>query len=469
MTTTAIDQSRLEAFLGQVIGDGGAALSVLLTHLGDKLGLYAAMADGKPVDASDLARRTGTNERMVHEWLCNQAAGGYVTYDRETGRFWLPPEQAFVLANESSPALMQGGFDSVAAAYQSIGKELSAFRTGTGLTWGDHHPTLFGAIERFFRLGYQAHLVQEWIPAMDGVHEKLTAGARVADVGCGYGASTVILASAYPDSTFTGYDYHEPSVRSARERASQARVSDRVSFQVANATDITGPHDLIAFFDCWHDTADPLGRHGGPAGAGRCRVGAARRAGRRRPDRGQPAPVRPDVLRRLGPHVRPVLGQRRRPRPRRAGRRGTRPRTVRQGRLQHLPPCRADPSERGLPGQRLGERHAGLVFPPDRPAQPATRQSTIRQEDYDRGSSRRQLQPRRSRTRTPAIGPVAVLGATGQVGRHVVTGLAQRGQEFTAAGTVRFDDASIARALACNGARINGQDTDGVALRAGGI
>ena len=259
MTTTAIDEPKLEAFLGQVIGDGGAALSVLLTHLGDKLGLYAAMADGEPVTAADLAGRTGTNERLIHEWLCNQAAGGYVSYDRETGRFRLPPEQAFVLANESSPALMQGGFDSVAAAYQNIGKELSAFRTGTGLAWGDHHHTLFEATERFFRPGYQAHLVQEWIPAMDGVHEKLTAGARVADVGCGYGASTVILASAYPHSTFTGYDYHEPSVRTARERASQAGVGDRVSFQVANATDITGPYDLIAYFDCWHDTADPLG------------------------------------------------------------------------------------------------------------------------------------------------------------------------------------------------------------------
>ena len=164
-----------------------------------------------------------------------------------------------MLADESSPVLMQGGFDFVAAAYQSIGKELAAFRTGTGLAWGDHHHTLFDATERFFRPGYQAHLVQEWIPATHGVHEKLTAGACVADVGCGYGASTVMLASAYPDSVFTGYDYHEPSVRAARERASQAGVGDRVSFQVANATDITGPYDLIAFFDCWHDTADPLG------------------------------------------------------------------------------------------------------------------------------------------------------------------------------------------------------------------
>ena len=164
---------------------------MLLTHLGDRLGLYTAMADAQPIDAATLARRTGTNERLVQEWLANQAAGGYVDHDPATGRFRLPPEHAFALAVESSPALVQGLFDTVAAVYQRIERELEVFRTGTGLAWGEQHAELFEATERSFRPGYQAHLVQEWIPALDGVHDTLTTGGRVADVGCGQGASTV--------------------------------------------------------------------------------------------------------------------------------------------------------------------------------------------------------------------------------------------------------------------------------------
>ncbi len=257
--TPMIDGTALEEFLGQALSDAGAAVSVLLTHLGDRLGLYAAMADSEPVTAGELARRTGTNERLVREWLSNQAAGGYVTYDPATECFRLPPEHAFVLADESSPALVQGLFDLVAAVYQSIDKELGVFRTGEGLSWRDHHDALFTATERSFRPGYRAHLVQEWIPALTGMHEKLTAGARVADVGCGHGASTVVLAAAYPRSTFVGYDYHAPSIDAARQKAEQAGVAERVSFEVADASDISGPFDLIAFFDCWHDTSDPLG------------------------------------------------------------------------------------------------------------------------------------------------------------------------------------------------------------------
>lgn len=210
MTTPAINESALETFVDQAVSDAGAAISVLLSHLGDKLGLYAAMADSQPVTAAELAGRTSTNERLVQEWLCNQAAGGYVDYHPATGRFRLPPEHAFALADESSPTLVQGLFDLVAAVYQSIERELDVFRTGTGLTWADHHHMLFQATERSFRPEYRGHLVQEWIPALDGVHEKLTVGARVADVGCGYGTSTVILATAYPNSTFVGYDYHPP-------------------------------------------------------------------------------------------------------------------------------------------------------------------------------------------------------------------------------------------------------------------
>ena len=258
-TTPALDEAALEAFLGQAVTDAGAAVSVLLAHLGDRLGLYRAMADSDPVTAEQVADRTGTNPRLVHEWLRNQAVGGYVSYDPDAGTFRLLPEHAFALADESSPALIQGLFDLVAAVYQSIDKELDVFRTGTGLTWAEQHPALFPATERSFRPGYQAHLVQEWIPALDGMHDRLTAGARAADVGCGHGASTIVLATAYPNSSFVGYDYHAPSVVAARAAAEQAGVADRVEFVEADATEITGPYDLIAFFDCWHDTADPLG------------------------------------------------------------------------------------------------------------------------------------------------------------------------------------------------------------------
>ena len=259
MTTTTFDQSALDAFLGQATSDAGAALSVLLSHLGDRLGLYTAMADGEPVTPGELAGRTGTNERLVREWLSNQAAGGYLTYDPATGRFRLPPEHAFALADESSPAQVQGLFDLVAAIYQSIDKELGVFRTGTGLTWGDHHDGLFTATERAFRPGYEAHLVQEWIPAMDGMQDKLAAGARVADIGCGHGTSTTVLARAYPNSSFVGYDYHAPSIEAARGAAERSGVAGRVRYLLADARDISGTYDLITFFDCWHDTADPVG------------------------------------------------------------------------------------------------------------------------------------------------------------------------------------------------------------------
>lgn len=258
-TTPAIDESALEAFLGRAVSDAGAALSVLLTHLGDKLGLYAAMGDSQPVTAAQLARRTGTNERLVQEWLANQAAGGYVDFDPVTGLFRLPPEQAFALADESSPALVQGLFQTVAAVYQRIDRELDVFRTGTGLPWSDHHAELFEATERSFRPGYRAHLLREWLPALDGVHEKLVAGGSVADVGCGHGAATILLAEAYPNATVIGYDNHAPSIEAARKAAAHAGVADRVRFEVADATAITGSYDLIAFFAAWHDTADPVG------------------------------------------------------------------------------------------------------------------------------------------------------------------------------------------------------------------
>jgi SAM-dependent methyltransferase len=254
-----IDQEKLEAFLGQAVTDAGAALSVLLTHLGDRLGLYRAMTDGRPTTAEQLAAKTGTHERMVREWLSNQAAGGYVEYDPASQTFRLPAEQAFVLADESSPALAQGLFQMVAAVYQNVDKEEAALQTGKGLTWGDHHTDLFEATERTFRPGYSAHLVAEWIPALRGIAERLESGGTVADVGCGFGSSTVIMAQAYPQSSFVGLDYHEPSIERARVAAKNAGVGDRIRFEVADATQLSGSYDLIAFFDCWHDTADPLG------------------------------------------------------------------------------------------------------------------------------------------------------------------------------------------------------------------
>lgn len=265
MTTTPqldlaqVDMGAVEAFVGRAVTDAAAAVSVLLTHVGDRLGLYRAMADGTPVTAAELAAATGTTERLVREWLANQTVSGYVVRDPATDRYRLPAEHAVVLAEESSPVLVQGLFDVVAAVYQSIQQETDAFRTGTGLGWGDHHPSLFSATERAFRPGYQAHLVQEWIPALDGVHDQLTAGARVADVGCGHAAATVVLATAYPNSTFVGYDNHAPSLEAARAAAARAKIAERVEFRLADATSIAGTFDLVCFFDCWHDTADPLG------------------------------------------------------------------------------------------------------------------------------------------------------------------------------------------------------------------
>ncbi len=259
MTQVVVEERKLEAFLGRVVTDAGAAVSVLLGHLGDRLGLYAAMGDSEPVTPAELAARTGTNERLVQEWLANQSAGGYTTYDPETGQFRLPPEHAFALAVADSPVLVQGLLDMVVAVYQSIDRELEVFRTGTGLGWGEHHQSLFDATERAFRPGYQASLVREWIPAVAGLPDRLTVGAAVADVGCGRGATTLMLAEAYPTSTFVGIDRHAPSIQTARENAAKTGLTDRVTFEVADAIDLAGRFDLVAFFDAWHDTGDPVG------------------------------------------------------------------------------------------------------------------------------------------------------------------------------------------------------------------
>ena len=256
----AINEQKLEAFMGQAVGDLGAAISGLMVHLGDELGLYKAMAGAGPLTASQVAERTGCDERYVREWLNNQAAGGYVTYQADVGTYELPPEQALALADEDSPVFLPGGFAGIAAAWAGTPKFLQAFRTGAGVGWHEQDTRLFRGTERFFRPGYKAHLVSEWIPALDGVEEKLQAGANVADVGCGHGASTVLMAQAYPRSTFVGFDYHDASVDTARKRAADAGVSERVSFEVASAKDYPGGgFDLVTFFDCLHDMGDPEG------------------------------------------------------------------------------------------------------------------------------------------------------------------------------------------------------------------
>jgi SAM-dependent methyltransferase len=256
---TAINEDKLMAFIGKVVTDWGALASAPLVVIGDQLGLYRAMADSKPVTAEKLAERTSTTERYVREWLAAQAAGGYLVYDGDE-LYHLEPEQALALTDESSPACVLGGFESFTAAIQIAPRLAEAFRTGAGVGWHEHQPGLFRGTARFFRPGYAANLVSSWIPALSGAQAKLEAGGHVADVGCGYGHSTTLMAAAYPNSTFIGYDNHPASVDAARKQAADAGLSDRLSFEVADATDFPGADfDLITYFDCLHDMGDPTG------------------------------------------------------------------------------------------------------------------------------------------------------------------------------------------------------------------
>jgi len=255
----AVDEAKLEQFMGQFVQDMGAAASGALVAIGDQLGLYRGLADGGPATAAELAERTGTHERYVREWLLNQAAGGYVTWDAEAERWLLTEEQQLALVDEGSPAYVLGAFEVLQALYADAPKIAERFRSGDGLDWCDHDHRLFGGTARFFAPGYRANLVASWIPALDGVEEKLQAGARVADVGCGHGISTVLLAQAFPASTFAGFDYHAPSIEAARRNAAEAGVEDRVRFEVARADGFPGEgYDLVAHFDCLHDLGDPV-------------------------------------------------------------------------------------------------------------------------------------------------------------------------------------------------------------------
>jgi ubiquinone/menaquinone biosynthesis C-methylase UbiE len=256
----AASEAAVQEFVHKAFGDIGATLTASLVVIGDRLGLYRTLASG-PLTPAELAARSATSERYVREWCAAQAAAGYLTYESETGRYTLPEAHAVALTDEESPACVLGGFQGMTAATRATPKIIEAFRTGKGVGWHEHDANLFEGVERFFRPGYNANLVASWIPALDGVEEKLRDGAYVADVGCGHGASTIILAKAFPRAMFVGYDYHPASIESARRRASEAGVADRVRFEVASAKEYPGRHayDLVACFDCLHDMGDPVG------------------------------------------------------------------------------------------------------------------------------------------------------------------------------------------------------------------
>lgn len=253
-----MDETKLQEFMGKLVTDMGGAAMIASVIVGEELGLYRAMADGNPITADALANQTHCNPRLVREWLSAQAASGYVEYS--DGRFRLPPEQAMALADENSPVYVAGGAVVLASLFLDKDKVVTAMRGDGALSWGEHHPCMFSGTERFFRPGYRANLVASWLPALDGVTAKLMQGAKVADVGCGYGASTVIMAQAYPKSRFFGFDLHGPSIETAQQRAVEGGVADRVRFAQATAKNYPDQdYDLVCFFDCLHDLGDPVG------------------------------------------------------------------------------------------------------------------------------------------------------------------------------------------------------------------
>src|SRR3984957_2951326 len=255
-----INEAKLHEFMMKAVGEMGAAMNAALILVGDKLGIYKAMAGAGPMTSEEIAAKTKAHERYVREWLAAQSAGGFITYDSSTRKYTLPPEQALALAAENRPVFLPGFFEIVSACIKDESKVTEACRTGKGLGWHEHDHCLFAGTERFFRPNYRAHLIGEWIPALEGTEAKLKAGAKVADVGCGLGTSTILMAQAYPKSSFVGFDYHDGSIKMAREAATKAGVGDRVKFEVAKAKDYPGKgFDFVAFFDCLHDMGDPEG------------------------------------------------------------------------------------------------------------------------------------------------------------------------------------------------------------------
>jgi SAM-dependent methyltransferase len=255
----ALDMNKLNAFIGQFVTDLGAAVHAGMVVIGEKLGFYKALTGGA-MSSAELATKTQTDERYLREWLASQAAGGYITYDEKTNRFSLTEEQAFALAKEDGPAYLPGAFELALGSLAAVPRIADSFRTGAGMGWHEHVDGVFHGCEKFFRPGYAANLVSTWIPALRGVKEKLEAGARVADIGCGKGASTLLMAKAFPKSRFFGFDYHDKSIEGARESARRDGVADRVSFEVSKAKEFPGKnYDFVAVFDCLHDMGDPIG------------------------------------------------------------------------------------------------------------------------------------------------------------------------------------------------------------------
>ena len=254
-----LNEEKLNELLGKVVTEMGAAANGPLVMLGDKLGLYRCLAQLGPLNSTELADETNTAERYVREWLSAQAASGYVSYDAGSKSFFMTPEQAAVFGNPESPVFMTGAFYAVTSVYLDAPKMETAFQTGEGVAWGDHSTCLFCGTEKFFSPSYEANLISSWIPSLNGVEEKLKSGAKVADIGCGHAASTIIMAKAYPNSTFIGYDYHDKSIEHARQKAKEEGVNN-VSFEVSTAKTFPGnDYDFIAFFDCLHDMGDPVG------------------------------------------------------------------------------------------------------------------------------------------------------------------------------------------------------------------
>ncbi len=255
-----MNEEKLHQFIGQMLSDLGGAASIALVHIGDTLGLYKALHTSGPMTVEELAAKTGVHRRYLREWLSHQAASSYLTYDPATKKFTLPPEQAMVFAIEDSPVYLTGAFDAMAAMLGSQERVEAAFKTGAGVAWGDQSACTFCAVARFFRPGYQNNLVAHWLPALDGVVDKLKRGARVADVGCGHGWTTVFMASAFPKSQFVGYDFHPDSIEEARKHAAEHGVAGNCRFEVGTAKDYAGTDfDFVTFFDCLHDMGDPAG------------------------------------------------------------------------------------------------------------------------------------------------------------------------------------------------------------------
>lgn len=254
-----VNEEKLNELLGKMVVEMGAAVTGPLVLIGDKLGLYRALSQDGPMDARQLSTATGTNERYIREWLSNQAASGYIDYDAPSQQFSMSPEQSAVFADQESPFLMTGGYYSLASTYVDEPQLTEAFRSGAGISWDSHNNCLFCGVAKFFRQGYKANLVEHWLPALDGVDQRLIDGGKVADVGCGFGISTVLMAKHYPKSTFVGYDIHEKSIREARELAERENLTN-VTFEVFTAKDYPGDdYDLVTFFDCLHDMGDPKG------------------------------------------------------------------------------------------------------------------------------------------------------------------------------------------------------------------